>query len=65
MKLLRTKVWRWQDIAMLKWCCILIGMMAGAYLAGFVTRYVWGFALAAVLLAVGPAVRYFGDDEGE
>jgi ABC-type uncharacterized transport system permease subunit len=50
---------------MLKWCCILIGMMAGAYLAGFVTRYVWGFALAAVLLAVGPAVRYFGDDEGE
>ncbi len=62
MKLLRTKIWRWQEIVMLKWCCILVGMIAGAYLAKFVTRSVWGFALAAALLAVGPAVRYFGRD---
>lgn len=62
MKLFRTKVWRWQDIALLKWCCMLVGMIAGAYLAEFVRRYVGVFALAALLLAVVPAARYFGDD---
>ena len=60
MNLFRTKIWRWQEIAMLKWCCILIGMIAGAHLSGFVVRYVWGFVLAALFLAIGPAVRYFG-----
>ncbi len=65
MKLFRTKVWRWLDIGFLKWSSILIGMIAGAYLSAFVKRYVWVFALAAVLLAVRPAVRYWGDDGGE
>ncbi len=65
MKLFRTKVWRWLDIGLLKWSCILIGMIAGAYLSEFVERHVWAFAMAVVLLAVRPAVRYWGDDEGE
>ena len=63
MKLLRIRVWRWQEIAMLKWSCILIGMIAGAYLAEFVTRHVRWFALVATLLAVGTAVRYFAEDQ--
>jgi hypothetical protein len=37
-------------------------MIAGAYLAEFVTQHVWAFSLAALLLAVRPAARYFGDD---
>ena len=44
MKLLRTKVWCWYDIGLLKWCCVLIGMVAGAYLADMVKgNVVWFF----------------------
>jgi len=58
MMLFKSKVWSPVDIALLKWCCILIGMIAGAYLADFTKRYVWFFALAALLLAIKPAVSY-------
>ena len=40
-------------------------LLLGAYLSEFVKRYVWVFVLAAVILAVRPAARYFGDDEGK
>jgi hypothetical protein len=63
MKLLRTKVWPAVDIALLKWCCILVGMIAGAYLADFTKRYLWVFAVGAVLLAIRPAMLYFRDDK--
>ena len=65
MHLFRTKVWRWLDIGLVKWSSILVGMIAGAYLSEFVKRHVWVCALAALLLAVRPAVRYFGEDEGK
>ena len=58
MKLFKSKVWSPIDIGLLKWCCILIGMIAGAYLADFTKRCVWFFALAALLLAIKPAVSY-------
>lgn len=61
MRLLRTKTWEWVDIALLKWCCILFGMVAGAYFADFVMRYVWGFLGVAWLLAIKPAINYFRD----
>jgi len=63
MNLFRTKAWGWQDIALPKWCCILIGMVAGAFLAPFVRQHVWLFSLAALLLAIRPAVRYFGNED--
>jgi hypothetical protein len=63
MKLLRTKAWSVIDIGCLKWCCIFFGMIAGAYLSEFVKRYVWLFAVAAVLLAIKPALNYFGNDK--
>ena len=59
MKLLRTKTWNWWDIGLLKWCCLLFGMIAGAYLADIVMVYAWWFLLAAILLAVRPAIAYF------
>ncbi len=65
MKLFRTKVWQWPDIVLLKWCAVLVGMIAGAYLSEFVRENVWVFVLVAVLLAVRPAARYFGDNGGE
>jgi hypothetical protein len=64
MKLFRNKVWSVVDIGLLKWCCILTGMIAGACLADFTRRYVWAFAAAAVLLAIKPTVSYFRGEEG-
>jgi len=58
-KLLRTKVWSAVDISLLKWCCILVGMIVGAYLADVTKRYVWFFVVAAVLLGIKPAISYF------
>jgi hypothetical protein len=37
-------------------------MIAGAYLADFTKSYVWFFVVAAVLLAIKPAVTYFWDN---
>jgi len=62
MKLFRSKVWSVVDIGLLKWCCILIGMIAGAYLTDFTKRYVWFIALAALLLGIKPTVSYFRSD---
>jgi hypothetical protein len=58
-KLLQPKVWRPLELAALKWSAILVGMLAGAYLAAFVRHYAWAFALLALLLAIRPALRWF------
>ena len=63
MKLLRTKVWSPYAIASLKLCCLLLGMVAGAYLSGFTRDHVLFIALLAVLLAVKPFFTYFGGDD--
>ncbi|MGA9115715.1 MAG: hypothetical protein WB626_02960 [Bacteroidota bacterium] len=59
MNLLRTKPWPPLDIALLKTCCLLAGMMAGAYVADFTRENIWVFALGAVLTGIKPAVSYF------
>jgi len=59
MKLFRSKVWSVADIGCLKWSCILFGMLAGAFLSDFTKRHVWLFVIAAILLAVKPALSYF------
>jgi FtsH-binding integral membrane protein len=63
MKLFRTKVWSVLDIGLLKWCCILTGMIVGAYLTDFTKRHVWVFVIAAVALAIKPTISYFGEEE--
>ena len=62
MSLFRTKVWKWQDIWLLKWCAFLFGMIAGAYLSDFVRLYVWVFLVAAILFTIRPAIKYFGNN---
>ena len=62
MKLFRTKVWSVVDIGVLKLCCIVMGMIAGAYLADFIKHSVWFFAIAAVLLGIRPTIFYFSTD---
>jgi hypothetical protein len=61
MKVLRTKIWGWFDIGLLKWSALLIGMIAGAYFHDFVVQYVWVILIAAVLLVIRPAIVYFKD----
>jgi hypothetical protein len=62
MKLFKAKVWSALDVILLKWCCVLVGMIAGAYLADFTKQYLWFIVLAAFLLAIKPAVSYFRCD---
>lgn len=59
MKLFRAKVWSVVDIGLLKWCCILMGMIVGAYLADFTKRYVWIIGVAALLTGIKPTISYF------
>ena len=61
MKLLRTKIWRWYDISLLKWSVLLFGMIAGAYFHDFVMLHFWVILIAAVLLVIRPAIAYFKD----
>ena len=63
MKLLRTTVWPWADVWMLKWSAFLFGIVVGAYLSDFVKPYVWIFAVVAVILAIRPTITYFGGNE--
>jgi hypothetical protein len=62
MKLLGSRVWSAVDIGMLKWCCVLTGMIAGAYLSDFTKRHVWLFVIAVVALAIKPTITYFSQE---
>jgi hypothetical protein len=63
MKLFRTVKWPPISVGSLKWCCILFGMIAGAYLSEFTKSHVWFFTAAAVLLAIKPMITYFGRND--
>ncbi len=63
MKLLKNKVWTFVDIILLKWCCLIIGMILGAYLMHFTIHHLWFFVVGAVLLAIKPAISYFSDEK--
>jgi hypothetical protein len=61
MKLLRTKIWTWSDVGLLKGSVLLLGMIAGAYLHDFVMQHVLVILIAAVLLAIRPTIAYYKD----
>ena len=65
MTLFRSKVWSPLDIVCLKWSCIFLGMIVGAYLSSFVKEYALVFMIPAILLGLKPAVSYFGTDEAD
>jgi len=58
MKLLKSKMWHWLDVGLLKISCTLFGITIGAYIPDFTKRYVWVFLLAAVLFAINPTISY-------
>ncbi len=59
MKLLKTKIWNWCDIGLLKLSMLLFGMIVGTYFHDFVMQYVWVILIAAVLLVIRPTIAYF------
>jgi hypothetical protein len=59
MKLFKDKMYSVLDIGLIKWSCILFGMVLGAYLADFVLGYLWLFIVIALLLAIKPIISYF------
>jgi len=59
MNLFRDKKYSVLDIGLIKWSCILFGMVVGAYFSEFTLRYVWLFVIIAVILAIKPVVTYF------
>ncbi len=64
MSFFQPRVWNTVDVACLKWSCIFFGMILGAYVPQFVMQYKWVFALAFVVLAVKPLLKYFAPDPG-
>ncbi|MGM0653168.1 MAG: hypothetical protein ACQES4_10385 [Bacillota bacterium] len=62
MKLFKDKKYSVIDIGLIKWSCILIGMVLGAYFADFVLGYVWLLIIVAFILAIKPIVAYFKED---
>jgi len=61
MKLLKSKVWHWRDIWLLKWSAFLFGIAAGAYFHQCVIKYTWVIIIVALLLALRPAAAYWKD----
>lgn len=59
MKLLKTKIWNWRDIALLKWSALLAGMVLGAYFHEYVTQNAWVIIICVLLFALRPAAAYF------
>jgi hypothetical protein len=66
MKLLRTTLWAWYDIAFLKWSVFLFGAAAGACFSESIKPCLPLCLALAVIFAVRPAFVYFrGDGKGD
>ncbi len=63
MKWIRPRVWKWTEIAQLKWSAVFFGMVAGAFLAEYVKQYALALLLLAALLAIRPLVYFFRDSD--
>jgi len=59
MELYKTKTWLPLDIVLLKWSCIIFGMILGAYLNLFVKQYLWIFILLTIIFSIRPIYSYW------
>lgn len=56
MKLFKTKVWKWWDIAILKWCCLLYGICFSVFFHQALQPYLAILLVVAVLLTIRQAL---------
>jgi len=54
-----SKRWRPLDLGILKGSSFLVGAIVGAYASDWIREHLIVLALAAVLLAIRPAIAYF------
>ena len=52
----RLDIW---DIGGIKWGSIFIGIIIGAYIAGWVKQYIWIHIALAIAFLIRPIYRYF------
>ena len=62
MKLWITKPWSPWDLGILKLCCLLIGVVLGAYFSVHLQGHLEALLGAAILLAIWPTWHYFVRD---
>ena len=55
----KTKNFGIWDFSVLKTYCLLIGMVIGAYVAGFVQQYLWWFIGVIVILMIKLLTKLF------
>jgi predicted membrane-bound mannosyltransferase len=60
MQIFRTCTFTATDIVFFKWSCTLFGMLYGAWLYKFTRRHATKLLALALLLAIKPALRYWG-----
>lgn len=59
MSFLKPRTWTIGEIACLKWSSILLGVVAGAHFATYVTSHTWFFVILIVAFALKPLAGYF------
>jgi len=59
MTLFKTMTWSPLNIVLLKWSCVLVGALWGAWLSVFIKRYAGRMLILAVLLGLKPAIDYW------
>lgn len=59
MKFFKTLTWSPLNIVLLKWSCLLVGLLWGAWLSGLVKRHAWRLLILAVALGLKPAIDYW------
>lgn len=59
MGIFKTKLWSPLDIGLLKWCCIIFGMILGAYFDNFVKQYLWIFIVLIIIFSIRPVYCYW------
>ena len=63
MGLMKSRVWPYWQIGVLKWTSILIGMLIGATWSGFVKNFAWIILALAVLGSAQVIVFYFSKEK--
>ena len=55
----RTRTMSIWDIGVLKICCVLFGMIVGAYVSTFVKGHVWWFVGVVLVLGISLGYKWF------
>ena len=55
----RAKRLTWLDIGLIKWSCIVFGLIIGCLFPDIFKRYLWVLIVLCILLAIRPTYRFW------